>query len=151
MDKPAAIEHITRKPTEQELLAYARELREELDDFVMGEAYHRVRVTHSDELIECVVEIIKDGAPFPVDEHNIHAGDLTTAKLLAELGDVLKQQVSQWVYVQRGLRLFDGPRIYIYKSPRLIDWTRTQALNDANGIIGAALSTVWSNNEEKTD
>ena len=61
-------------------------------------------------------------------------------EILSELSENLRQQVSQWVYVQRGLRLFDGPKIYLYKTPRLIDWTRTQALIDANDIIGEALS-----------
>lgn len=143
LDKPSAIEHVIRKPTEQELLAYARELRDELDDFVMGKAYHRVIVTHSSDLIECIVEITKEDAPIPVNGDSIKAGDLTPAKLLAELSDSLREQISQWVYVQRGLRLFDGPRIYIYKAPRLIDWTRTQAMNDAGDIIGEAIATAW--------
>ena len=83
-------------------------------------------------------------APIPITEESIKDGNLTVAKLLAKLSDSLREQVSQWVYVQRGLRLFDGSRIYIYKSPRLIDWIRTQALIDAGDIIGEAVSTGMS-------
>jgi len=61
-------------------------------------------------------------------------------QLHSELKGMLTEAQTQWVYVQRGLRIFDGPRIHIYKPPRLIDWTRTQALNDADDIIGEVLS-----------
>jgi len=64
-----------------------------------------------------------------------------------ETSQGLREEVSQWVYVQRGLRLFDGPRIYLYKLPRLIDWTQTQAFNDVNEIIGSALSFKWESRE----
>ncbi|MCP4371272.1 MAG: N-6 DNA methylase [Deltaproteobacteria bacterium] len=143
-----AIQQVTRLPHKQELLAYAQELRDELDDFVMGTVHHRVVVTRSKELIECVVEITQKDIPIPVNEDSIRDGDQTTSKLLAEIRDSIGQQFSQWVYVQRGLRLFDGPRIFIYKPARLIDWTRTQALNDANDIIGQVHSMSISNDEE---
>ncbi len=149
LDKPSAIESTTRKPSNQELVAYARELRDELDDFVMGTAYHKVSITHSEELIECIVEITQEDAPIPVNGNSIKVGDLTTTRLLAELSDSLREQVSQWVYVRRGLHLFDGPRVYIYKIPRLVDWTRTQAMNDASDIIGEALEAAWKPYEDK--
>ena len=59
---------------------------------------------------------------------------------LINLNRKLKQQFSQWVYVQRGLRIFDGSKVYICKTPRLIDWTRTQALNDSDDLIAEVLS-----------
>jgi len=51
-----------------------------------------------------------------------------------------KQQFSQWVYVRRSLRIFEDSRVYICKSARLIDWTKTQALNDSDDIISEILS-----------
>jgi len=147
LDRPSATVSVTRKPTKEELLAYARVLRDELDDFSMGTTYHRVTVTHSSELIGCTVEITQEDAPIPVNEDSVKAGDLTTAKLLAELKDSLREKISQWVYIQRGLRLFDGPRFYIYKTPRLIDWTRTQAMNDASDIIGQVITTARKSDE----
>jgi hypothetical protein len=35
---------------------------------------------------------------------------------------------------------FDNSRIYICKTPRLIDWTKTQALNDSDDIIAEIIS-----------
>lgn len=141
LDTPSLINSATRIPTRQELKEYAFALRDELDDFVMGESFHKVTITYSKELIECAIEITGNNKPIPIDKNSIEEGDLTTAGLLAELGDKLRDQVAQWVYIQRGLRLFDGPRIYIYKTPRLIDWTRTQAIIDAGDIIGEFISS----------
>ncbi len=139
----------TREPTPQELLGYARELQAELDGFLMGEAYHSVHINQSKHLIECVVEITEENETIQIDEHNIKKVNSTASETLANISDELREQISQWGYVQRGLRLFDGPRVYIYKTPRLIDWTKTQAMNDAGDIIGQAVSngmTVDDNN-----
>ncbi|MFN8454826.1 MAG: DNA methyltransferase [Anaerolineae bacterium] len=141
LDKPSAMQQITQLPTEQELQAYGHELKNELDDFMMDTASHRVTITHSGELIECKVEL-SNGVPIESNEVKIQVADLTLTGLLAELSESLKQQISQWVYVQRGLRLFDGPRVYIYKVPYRVNWTRTQALNDAGDIIGQAITTA---------
>lgn len=139
LDTPSAISQITDPPSQDELLDYGQELQQELDGFTMGTAHHRITITYSSELIECAVEITKQPDPFPVTEDNIQSGD---AQLLTELRNNLQEQVSQWAYVQRGLRLFDGPRVYIYKPARLMDWTRTQALQDASDIINSVLVPV---------
>lgn len=131
---------LVRKPEPVELEKYARELRDELDDFVMGKSYHRVTITYSAELIECVIEITGENAPIPIDENNIIKGDLTISGLLAKLDVNLRERFSQWVYIQRGLRFFQGPKIYLYKKPRLIDWTGTQAKIDAGEIIGEVIT-----------
>ncbi len=141
LDKHSTTPRATRKPTRQELVDYARELQAELDGFLMGKAYHRVHINQSKHLIECVVEITKESETIQIDERSIKKVNSTISETLANISDELRKQISQWVYVQRGLRLFDGPRVYIYKAPRLIDWTKTQAMNDAGDIIGQAVSS----------
>jgi len=133
LDKPNVLIDIITLPSEQILRNYACQLRDELDDFTLAKTHHQVTITYSSELIECVVEITSQKSPVPV---QVAAGDLTMTKLFADLNNNLREQFSQWVYVKRGLRFFDGPRVYIYKTPRLIDWTRTQAMIDAGDIIG---------------
>lgn len=131
---------VTRPPTSDELLAYAMELRNELDDFTMGNIYHHVTMIWSQELIECSIEVMKSNEPFAITDNSVREGDISLAGILKTIQQSTGQQFSQWVYVQRGLRLFDGNRILLYKSPRLIDWTKTQAMNDANNIIEQAIS-----------
>lgn len=139
LDTPSQKELAIKKPTAGELENYARELRNKLDDFLAGESFVRVKILYSNDLIESIVEVTNESGPFPVDDGCVRPGNKTRASLLTELSDNLRRQVSQWVYIQRGLRLFDGPRIHIYKTPRIIDWTRTQARIDAGDIIGALI------------
>ena len=142
LDRPAAFERVIREPDEQELLDYARELRDELDGFVEDDTHHGISITYSPDLIECIIDVIDTDTPVTLDSARVRAGDVTSSRILSELSKSLREQVSQWIYVQRGLRLFDGPRIYLYKSPRLIDWTRTEAMNDAGDIIGEVLTEL---------
>ena len=126
----------------QELLDYARELRDELDGFVGDDTHHGINITYSPDLIECTIDIVDTNTPVTLDSSRVRPGDITSSRILSGLSESLKEQVSQWIYVQRGLRLFDGPHIHLYKSSRLIDWTRTQAMNDAGDILGEVLAEL---------
>jgi hypothetical protein len=143
LDKPAIPETIIQRPTTQDLLAYAVEMREELDDYIRGEAYHRVTMTVAPKMIVCTIEITHETETIAITEDSIEEADLTMSEFLSDVDDELRQQISQWVYVKRGLRLFDGPRIYLCKTPRMIDWTRTQAIIDAGDIIGQLITGDW--------
>ena len=131
------IKKLEREPSNEELKDYALELREELDDYVMGQFYNKVAINKSKELIECVVEVRKSKKVKSVD---IKECNFTIAKLFAEIKENLKIPINQSVYIQKGLRLYDGPTVYIYKLPTLINWTKTQAKIDAGEIIGDAIS-----------
>jgi len=129
---------VTRAPSREEFVRYAEQLQSELEDFLVGEFRPRVHITWSRNLTECVVELLSnanDGAG----EQSIQEGDVSRARLLSSIGVGLRQQISQWVYIQRGLRLYDGSRIFLYKPTRLISWTRTQAINDAADIIAQSI------------
>ena len=100
---------------------------------------HRIRLICSTQLIICLVEFVRSDDPHAIDV-TIEKGQSDLSTLLNSIQEKTKQQFSQWVYVQRSLRIFDRSKVYICKSPRLIDWTRTQALNDADDIITEILS-----------
>lgn len=142
LDRPTAFQQIIREPSEQELLDYARELKGELDGFVGDTTHHGITITYSRDLIECIVDVVNADMPVTLDSSKVRFGDLTSTHILSELSESLREQVSQWIYIQRGLRLFNGPHIHLYKSPRLIDWTRTQAMNDAGDIVGEVLTEL---------
>jgi hypothetical protein len=59
---------------------------------------------------------------------------------LRKLREQLSERFSQWAYVDRSLQVFEEETVQIFKSPRLMDWTRTQALNDADAIIAEILA-----------
>ncbi len=128
----------TAFPTEENLHKYALHLRNELDAFTEGSGLrHRVILTQSKSLIMCSVEFVQ--SDYAIDIH-VEKAQGDSSSLLSYIQEKTKQRFSQWVYVQRSLRIFEDSRVYICKSPRLIDWTRTQALNDADDIIAEILS-----------
>ncbi len=141
LDTLSQITKLDRPTDEHQLLLYAQSLQKTLDEHTThGIAYHAVSIFYSDSLIECVVEIGDE--PVKITQENIEQSSISRDTLFAELSESLREQVSQWVYVQRGLRFFDddNDRVYLYKSPRCIEWTRTQAINDAWEIIRASLT-----------
>jgi type I restriction-modification system DNA methylase subunit len=125
-------------PYLEDLLVYGKTLQRELDDFTEGSGLrHKVVLTYSKNLIICSVEFVCSDNPIDV---NVEKAEGDSLSFLAYIQEKTKQRFSQWVYVQQSLRIFDDSRVYICKSPRLIDWTRTQALNDSDDIIAEILS-----------
>jgi hypothetical protein len=129
----------TEPPSIQEdLPSYAQRLRYELDNFVQGsDIRHAISITTSENLIVCTVELYESDTEIPV---KIKKADAQDAQFLREIQQKLRQQFSQWVYIQRGIRLFSDTQIHICKSPRLIDWTQTQAMYDSDDIIAEMLN-----------
>ncbi len=137
MDRKTYMDLI-RELTDTELLDYARELQAELDGFLMGDAYHRISFIRSENYIECVVEITKEKQTIQIDSTSIEKVESTIGDRLENVTDLLSK-LDPEVHLQHGLRLYDGPRIYIYRYSRLIDWTTDQAVVDAGEIIGEAV------------
>jgi transcriptional regulator with XRE-family HTH domain len=129
-----------RRPGKVDLQAYAQHLQTELDGFVTSnETHHQITIDRSSEMVVCTIELKSSQNKLPI----IVREEISRDKgLFARLRDELNKNFSQWVYVQRGLRIFEGSSVHIYKEPRLINWTKSQALNDADDIIAEALSTV---------
>ncbi len=132
---------IGRRPTTEELIQYARDLRDELNSYALGMASHTVDIVVHDDFIECIIDVVKDGELYPISQKNITQSAIPSSQLYQELWAAAGYQFSQWAYVQRGLRLFEDTRIYLYKPARFMNWTRTQAICDANSMIGQALAT----------
>ena len=117
---------------------YAEYLRYELDNFVEGSYIrHAISITTSENLIVCTVELYNSDTEISV---KIKKADSQDAQFLEEIQQKLRKQFSQWVYIQRGMRLFSDTQIHICKSPRLIDWTQTQAMYDSDDIIAEMLN-----------
>ncbi len=133
-------------PQQTDLLKYAQLLRDELDDFNKGRVRHKVSFIDAPdtEMVICEIEVINAKQALEVSFINAN-GHLKTS--LSQLNQTLRQRFSQWVYVQRGLRIFDGSKVYICKAPRLIDWTQTQALTDADDLIAEVLSGNFGQRE----
>jgi methylase of polypeptide subunit release factors len=141
----SSVARVVKEPNRKDLDAYASILCDQLDDFAMNEFYHRIKITKSSEFIECRIEITEKKPDKTTGSYSVIDADLPTAKFLSEIRKQVGEQFSQWVYIQKGLKLFENHQVFIYKSPRLINWTKTQAFNDAGEIIGQAMSGSRNN------
>lgn len=138
LNKGKAVSLASVIPTEKALLNYGQCLANELDDFVDGSnVRHKVSIVYSKKMIVCTVEIMKINSSINV---TVERENKKSSSFLLKIYQKLREQFSQWVYIQRGIRIIDGSKIHICKSPRLIDWTKTQALNDSDDIIAEILS-----------
>ncbi len=138
LNKGKSVVPATASPSLEDLHNYGLFLRDELDVFTEGTGLrHRIALTYSKNLIVCSVEFVRSDNSINVSVEKAQGDSLS---FLAYIQEKTKQRFSQWVYVQRSLRIFDDSRVYICKSSRLIDWTRTQALNDSDDIIAEVLS-----------
>lgn len=137
----SALKKLGKSPTNKELQAYGRALRDEMERFLMGEAHPCVRIITSDDLICCELQLLPAGSTIPPAIEVVDAGGNSKHKAARrKLREMLSEKFSQWAYVDRSLRVFEEDTVQVFKSPHLMDWTRTQALNDADAIIAEILA-----------
>ena len=133
-----------RVPKPKELTAYAKALKDELDDFAGDFAgrSHKVTVVADEESGSAMIEIDfttdHEAARKPVvmDATDAEAKSLRRAKtkLLDDEG------AWQWTYFNRNLRIFKGRKTYVFKPLHYFHWTQSAALTDASQIIAETLS-----------
>lgn len=128
-------------PSQLELDVYARMLRNELDSFVGTSSVtrHRVEVLSGGGSGLIVVDLVNDGTgQQPI---RICEASETAASRLAEARSNLIERRAQWLYFNRNLRVYEGPRTYILKPLQHLHWTQTQAIQDALEIIADSLGS----------
>jgi hypothetical protein len=123
-------------PDEPEMNVYAVRLRTELDSFLGEKAHHQIKVLHSTKGISVSVTLTRQREVIPPE---VKAAEGRDAAILEKLLEAAETQFSQWVYVKRSVRIFDGNTIHLIKPPRRIEWTETQALLDADDFISETI------------
>jgi len=127
------------QPSNDELAAYARTLRDELDDFIRHSSSTRHRIdilVGGDSGLVAVDLVAGDGGHRAVSVWNAAQRE---AHQLAETRRRLIEQRAQWLYFNRNLRVYEGSRTYVLKPLQRFQWTRTQAIQDAAEIIAECL------------
>jgi hypothetical protein len=129
-----------RQPATDEFAAYARTLRDDLDQFVgqSSPTRHSVDIlVGGDSGLVAVDLVAGDGGPREVNIWNASEGE---AHQLAEARRRLTEHRAQWLYFNRNLRGYEGSRTYVLKPLQRFHWTRTQAIQDAADIIAECLA-----------
>lgn len=133
--------HLVAPPDAADLREYATRLRTELDNFLGGASRHQVTVLYSPH--GTGVSITLTG-PGPEIEPEVHPAAAEEETVLRSLLQAAEDRFSQWTYVKRSIRIFDGNTIHLLKPPRRLEWTETQALLDADDIIAEVLEARTS-------
>ena len=137
----AALKKLGKPANMKELQAYGGTLRGEMERFLLDEAQPSVRLIVADDLICCELRLLPVGTRQPQTVEVLNADENSkTRGEMRKLREQLSEQFSQWVYVDRSLRVFGEDTVQVFKTPRLMDWTRSQALNDADAIIAEILA-----------
>ena len=131
-----------RAPDSKELRAYAKTLKDELDDFAGDEAgrSHRVSIVSDGRSAMIEIDFTKDleAARKPgvldADEAEAKAFNKTRNLLLSE------ESAWQWAYFNRNLRIYRGRKTYVFKPLNRFHWTPSAALTDASQIIAETLA-----------
>lgn len=143
LNQGKAPKDLGRRPEESEMHAYAVRLRKELDGFLGGAGHHEINVLHSSQGIVVSIALAKLGSEVDPKVRPAVGGEADTLRSLLEAAE---SQFSQWAYVKRSLRIFEGDTIHLVKPPRRLEWSETQALLDADDIIAEVIEaqTSWT-------
>jgi hypothetical protein len=100
-------------PSQSTLHAYGTTLKQELDRFTEGSVDHTVQITQYRDLVVCTViaELASRRS-----SQKVEIVRLNSDSSPREIWNMLSQRFSQWVYVQRGLRVF-GPSSITKQKP----------------------------------
>jgi hypothetical protein len=130
-----------RPATTKEMSAYAKILVSEIDTFLEVEPrpLHQVTVFYSDELSILKLQPVKRP---PADGPRIEKVDKDAGGEFAKLKEKLRERWSQWLYFNRGLRIFEGDITYLVKPLDRLHWLRSQALVDADEIIADKITAT---------
>ncbi len=134
-------EPAVRPPSREDLEGYACMLRDELDAFLDGELglAHRVTVWKARTTGAVQVEVVPrtDHGNFPCRIHERNDA------VIRDLERIQRAQsfTRQWIYFDRNCFIYDRDRTVILKPDQRLWWLRSQAMEDADEIIAAALAS----------
>jgi len=128
-----------KNPTLPEIKRYGKRLRQELDGFLgLGSKYrHAVDIIYDSATGMICIDFVKSEKAGAV---TATSADRSTARALAATRNELREEIGQWVYYDRDLRIHDGTKTYLFKPMQRFHWTESQAMVDASEIIAEAVS-----------
>ncbi len=129
----------TTNPTSAEMKRYGKRLRQELDEYLGPSSEHRhaINIIHDKATGMICVDFVASKKTTGV---TVTPADRPTAKALAATRKELQEEIGQWVYFNRDLRIHDGMKTYLFKPMQRFHWTESQAMVDASEMIAETVS-----------
>lgn len=130
---------VTRKPKSDEMEEYFTTLRDSLDDFLSEDQgiRHKIESRHDSDSAMFSVSIVKANRAIP---SIIFDSTVEESKSLKAIRDTLRHKHSQWIYFDRGLKVYKNGILYQFKTMQRLHWSRRQAILDADEIIAETLN-----------
>lgn len=130
---------VIRTPTPAEMRVYLGVIRDCLDDFLSTNRglRHNLEVLADHESALLSVSLIRSKAAV---EPIIFDADAPAARNLKVIREQLRSKHSQWIYFDRGLKVYQRGVLYQFKPLQRLHWTRRQAVLDADDIIAETLA-----------
>lgn len=128
-----------KNPTVTELKRYGNRLRQELDDFLGRDSKYRhaVDIIFDQTTGMICVDFVASKKAAAV---TVSSADEPTARALTATRKELREEIGQWVYFDRDLRIHDGTKTYLFKPMQRFHWTESQAMVDASEMIAETVS-----------
>jgi hypothetical protein len=128
----------TRPPTPPEQQSYLSALRKCLDGYLsVGRSLrHRIEVLTKQNAAMLSLSLVRTKTAIaPV----IRDADDASSRNLVRIHESLLSKHSQWVYFNRGLKVYQKEVLYQFKPLQRLHWTKRQAVLDADEIIAETL------------
>jgi type I restriction-modification system DNA methylase subunit len=139
LNEGAIAQEAVKPATKSEMLSYATVMKNELDGFLNGEDKHKIKVYYSiDSVVVEINHLNKSGAGQP----EIIEVDSKTQATFEGLAKLLSKEQGQWIYFNRGLRIFTERTTCIFKPRQRLYWLKSQALVDADEFLADKLATL---------
>ena len=137
--KGKVTKEVLAPPSESTMQSYSQRLKRELDAFIDGQpdTQHEVVALHDPHSAMLAIRLTRDKIPQPI---IIQPANEETAREFAQIRERLQQRHSQWLYFNRGLRIYDRDVVYCFKPMQAMHWTQRQAILDAGEVIAETLA-----------
>ncbi|MEN6578864.1 MAG: N-6 DNA methylase [Phycisphaerales bacterium] len=141
LNKGKVTREATRAPTADEQELYLETLRDCLDEFLSSRrgVRHKIEAIRDRESAFFSISLQRASAPV---KPAISPVDHNGARNLLALRERLRHGRSQWLYFDRGLKIYDRKTgvLYQFKPMQRLHWTRRQAILDSDEIIAETVS-----------
>lgn len=130
-----------RSPTADECQTYLLALRDCLDGFLSDDRGVRHKLEVLTDRDSALISVALVRSTVSIKTTIINADD-PASRSLKTIRDRLRSKHSQWVYFDRGLKIYEPKQgtLYQFKPLQRLHWTRRQAVLDADDIIAETLS-----------
>ena len=133
-------EDVVKPPSKEAIEAYLAHLASALDSFLEIEKRlrHEVKAVYDGSSAMISIRLKRDTNEQI--QPSASKCSESTARQLNEIRQLLRRQHSQWVYFDRGLRVYKGSRTYLFKPMQRMLWSTGQALVDATEMIAETIA-----------